>query len=178
MNCGWCVLAYAAIARTVSGSMHGRHQLCKESQHNEEEQIQGQVPLWVYLSFSIVYMGKTKVVLLCYSTDSTGHIHLSGKASHHASKTAVNYYNASFMDVSSCNSCYHIHWLSYTFTHFSRGRNSVNQVDGVICLLHYVTLSGQCSRHTGSGVCLVWRTYYRVQYTMCCHMTTGHHVIL
>ena len=36
---------YAAFARTVSGSMHGRHQLCTESQHNEEEQIQGQVPL-------------------------------------------------------------------------------------------------------------------------------------
>ena len=37
--------AYAALARAVSGSMHGRHQLCKEGQHNEEEQIQGQVPL-------------------------------------------------------------------------------------------------------------------------------------
>ena len=37
--------AYAAFARTVSGSMHDRHQLCKEGQHNEEEQIQGQVSL-------------------------------------------------------------------------------------------------------------------------------------
>ena len=36
---------YAAFARTVSGSMHSRHQLCTENQHNEEEQIQRQVPL-------------------------------------------------------------------------------------------------------------------------------------
>ena len=56
---------------------------------------------------------------MCYSTDSTGHIHLSGKASHHGSKTAVDYYNASFLDVSPSNFCYQIHWLSYTFTHFS-----------------------------------------------------------
>ena len=89
---------------------------------------------------------------MCYSTDSTGHIHLSGKAS----KTAVDYYNASFLDVSPSNFCYHIHWLSYTFTHFSRGRNSVNQEVGVICLSQYVTLCGQCSRHTCSGVCLAW----------------------
>ena len=87
---------------------------------------------------------------MCYSTDSTGHIHLSGKASHHASKTAVDYYNASFLDVSPSNFCYHIHWLLYTFTHFSRGRNSVNKEVGVICLSQYVTLCGQCSRHTCS----------------------------
>ena len=36
---------YAALARTVSGSMLSRHQLCKEIQHSEEEQIQRQVPL-------------------------------------------------------------------------------------------------------------------------------------
>ena len=95
---------------------------------------------------------------MCYSTDSTGHIHLSRKESHHASKAAVDYYNASFLDVSPSNSCYHIHWLSYTFTPFSWGRNSVNQEDGVICLSQYVTLSGQCG-----GVCLVWHIVFNVQ---------------
>ena len=41
----WGMCAYAALARTVASSMHGRHQICKESQYNEEEQVQGQVPL-------------------------------------------------------------------------------------------------------------------------------------
>ena len=110
---------------------------------------------------------------MCYSTDSTDHIHLSGKASHHASKTAVDYYNASFLDVSPSNFCYHILWLSYTFTHFSRGRNSVNQEVWVICLSQYVTLSGQCSRHTCSGVCLVWHiAWSSVQCVAICQQGT------
>ena len=41
----WVMCVYAALARTVAGSMHGRHQLCKESQYTEAEQVQGQVPL-------------------------------------------------------------------------------------------------------------------------------------
>ena len=110
---------------------------------------------------------------MCYSTDSTGHIHLSGKASHHATKSAVDYYNASFLDVSPSNFCYHILWLSYTFTHFSRGRNSVNQEVWVICLSQYVTLSGQCSRHTCSGVCLAWHiAWSSVQCVAICQQGT------
>ena len=47
---------YAALARSVSGSMLSRHQLCKESKHNEKEQIQRQVPLWVsFLILSCSY---------------------------------------------------------------------------------------------------------------------------
>ena len=110
---------------------------------------------------------------MCYSTDSTGHIHLSAKASHHASKAAVDYYNASFLDVSPRDSSYQIHWLPYSFAHFSRGRNSVNKEDGVICLSHYVILCGQCSRHNCSGVCLAWHiAWSSVQCVAICQQGT------
>ena len=57
---------YAALARTVSGSMHGRHQLCNESQHNEEEQVQRQIPLWVsFFKIHCVLLQAKKQVDYC-----------------------------------------------------------------------------------------------------------------
>ena len=38
------------------------------------------------------------IIILC--PDSTDYLHLAGKAGHEASKSAVTYYNASFVDVS------------------------------------------------------------------------------
>ena len=40
------------------------------------------------------------LALLLYSADSSGYLHVSGKAGQEASQTAVDYYNASFVDVS------------------------------------------------------------------------------
>ena len=88
--------------------MHDRHQLCTETQHNEEKQIQRQVPLWAsFLNISLSsfkpihnILRNLTLALLLYSADSSGYLHVSGKAGHEASKGAVDYYNASFVDVS------------------------------------------------------------------------------
>ncbi len=87
--------------------------------------------------------------------DSTGYVHLPGKAAQEASKTAVNYYNANYVDVSLSN-CFcqlfinYIMYAYYTMTFardiigMPRTKSSVSSI-GWISLLA-ILLTGHTAR--------------------------------
>ena len=169
--------------------MHGWHQLCKESQYTEAKQVQRQVPLWVWhLPCSV----KTKAMyiitaslhcsLFYYSTDSTGHIHLSGKAGHQASKASGDYYNATFLDVSCCIFCC-CTWFMYTLEYVTLIELNVLKKKDVkkwcyfswtkyaACQTVYAILSVHAVQLAHLRVLCVWQSHDPV-YTaaVCCHL--------
>ena len=60
--------------------------------------------------YVMYYIYNRHIILYLFCADSTDYLHLAGKAGHEASKTAVTYYNASFVDVS-----YSIFYCQYFF---------------------------------------------------------------